>query len=98
MALALDSVAPPAGPRAPRFTLKDETVACAESRTAAGPRGALSLLGHVSWDTFIAPRYAQCLGGRPGVRADMLRVTSRGLGARRREHVVRDMSVRTCCG
>ena len=48
MSLALDSVAPPAGPRAPRFALKDDAVAYAESRTAADPRGAPSLCEYVS--------------------------------------------------
>jgi len=57
ISLALDSVAPPAGPRAPRFALKDDAVAYAESRTAADPRGAPALCGYVSWDTLCSARY-----------------------------------------
>ena len=39
--LALDSVAPPAGPRTPRLVPRDETVAYVESRPRPGPAGAL---------------------------------------------------------
>jgi hypothetical protein len=41
ISLALDSVAPPAGPRTPRFAPRDEAVGEAESRTRPGPPGAL---------------------------------------------------------
>ena len=38
--LVLDSAGPPAGPPAPRLSLKDEAVGGAESRPRTGPRGA----------------------------------------------------------
>jgi hypothetical protein len=53
--LLLDSVAPPAGPLAPPLSLKDDTVACAESRTHAGPPGAPGPRGG---------RFAVCASGR----------------------------------
>ena len=53
--LPLDSVDPPAGPRAPPSVLKDDPVGAAESRPHAAPRGAASPCGDVPHDMFEAP-------------------------------------------
>jgi hypothetical protein len=80
--LVLDSARPPFGPPAPRFSLKDAAVRCAESRTrtALGARyGGAGRATNLRGGDRVSVR--TCLGGQVGcVREDMSLGTVEGVG------------------